>query len=198
MANVPITKRCLKTLCHKINREEAEDDINKTLLLFSELMKDDPGYKYVIDRDEDGRIRTLMWSNSKSRMQYSHFGDAITFDTTYKTNLYEMPFGLFVGVNNHFQSVLLGGVLMTDETIETFEWVFKEFAKLMGGGPKTILTGTQVLFRTQHLFNIGSYKSMVVNNRIDCLQPFLHLKWSSRKLIRLGGVFVCADQCRAM
>lgn len=147
MANVPTTKRSLKILCQKINREEAEHDISKTLDLFSQLMKDDPGYKYVIDCDKDGRIKTMMWSNTRSRMQFSHFGDAITFDTTYKTNLYEMPFGLFVGVNNHFQSVLLGGVLMTDETIETFSWVFKEFAKLMGGKePKTILTGENLNF----------------------------------------------------
>ena len=48
-----------------------------------------------------------------------------------------------LGVNNHFQTVLLGGVLMTDEKIESFRWVFKEFASLMGGKePKTILTGT--------------------------------------------------------
>jgi hypothetical protein len=146
MANVPTTKRSLKYLCQKINREEAEDDINKTLGKFSELMKDDPGYKYVIDRDEEGRIKTMMWTNTRSRLQYSHFGDAITFDTTYKTNKYEMPFGLFVGVNNHFQSVLLAGVLLTDETIETFRWVFREFAKLMGGKePGTILTGMSIL-----------------------------------------------------
>jgi hypothetical protein len=36
---------------------------------------------------------------------------------------------------------------MTDETIETFSWVFKEFAKLMGGKePKTILTGNILNF----------------------------------------------------
>ncbi|CAN6251593.1 unnamed protein product [Urochloa humidicola] len=82
-----------------------------------------------------------MWTSSRSRAQYQYFGDAITFDTTYKSNLYDMPFGLFVGVNNHFQSILLAGVLMTDETIETFQWVFREFAKLMGGkAPATILT----------------------------------------------------------
>jgi hypothetical protein len=53
-----------------------------------------------------------------------------------------MPFGLFVGVNNHFQSIILGGVLMTNEKTETFEWVFKEFVSLMGGKPPvTILTG---------------------------------------------------------
>jgi hypothetical protein len=133
MENVPATKRSLKYLCQKVNREQAEDDINKTLKKFSEFMKDDPGFKYVFDPNEDGRVRTLMWTNSRNRMQYEHFGDAISFDTTYKTNLYELPFGMFVGVNNHFQSVLLGGVLLTDETIEMFEWVFREFAKLMGG-----------------------------------------------------------------
>ncbi|XP_039771848.1 uncharacterized protein LOC120640010 [Panicum virgatum] len=146
MENVPTTKRCLKNLCHKINREQAENDIKKTLNLFGEFMKDDPGFMYSIDQDEDGRIKTMIWTNSKSRMQYENFGDAITFDTTYKTNMYEMPFGLFVGVNNHFQSVLLGGVLMTDEKIGTFRWIFKEFTRLMGGKePVTILTDPFVL-----------------------------------------------------
>jgi hypothetical protein len=35
----------------------------------------------------------------------------LTFDTTYISNMYDMPFGLFVGVKNHFQSIILGGVL---------------------------------------------------------------------------------------
>lgn len=142
MERVPTTKRCLKTLCQQINREQAIDDIQKTLNLFRSLRKSDPGFVYSVDADEDGWIKTLMWTNSQSRNQYQSFGDVITFDTTYKTNLYDMPFGLFVGVNNHFQSILLGGVLMTDETIESFRWVFKEFASLMGGKPPcTILTG---------------------------------------------------------
>jgi hypothetical protein len=53
-----------------------------------------------------------------------------------------MPFGMFVGVNNHFQSTILAGVLMTNETTEIFKWVFREFVSLMGGNaPATILTG---------------------------------------------------------
>ena len=143
MQNVPATKRCLKTVCHKINREQADDDIKKTLDLVRELRESDPGFMFSVDTDEDGRIKTLLWTNSRSRMQYEHFGDVVSFDTTFKTNLYDMPFGLFVGVNNHFQTVLLGGVLTTDEKVDTFKWVFKEFASLMGGHtPKVILTGS--------------------------------------------------------
>jgi hypothetical protein len=44
-----------------------------------------------------------------------------------------MSFGIFVGVNNHFQSTLFAGVLMRDEKIESFEWVFSKLVKMMGG-----------------------------------------------------------------
>ena len=49
---------------------------------------------------------------------------------------------MFVGVNNHFQSVLFAGVLMTNEDSESFKWVFNEFITLMGGKQLvTILIG---------------------------------------------------------
>lgn len=72
MEKMPTTKRSLKKLCQKINREQAEDDIKKTLDLFSELRKSDPGFMFSVDTDEDGRIKTLLWTNGRSRMQYEH------------------------------------------------------------------------------------------------------------------------------
>ncbi|CAN0876392.1 Protein FAR1-RELATED SEQUENCE 9 [Linum grandiflorum] len=58
---------------------------------------------------------------------YVVFGDSITFDTTYRTNRNYRPLALFVGFNNHHQGVILGACLMYDETIESFEWVFRTF-----------------------------------------------------------------------
>ncbi|KQJ87156.2 protein FAR1-RELATED SEQUENCE 5-like isoform X1 [Brachypodium distachyon] len=57
------------------------------------------------------------------------------------TNLYNMPFGLFVGVNEHFQSTIFGGVLLRDEKIQSFEWAFSTFVDIMNGKrPDTMLT----------------------------------------------------------
>lgn len=94
-----------------------------------------------MDSDNEGRVKSILWCTGKNRADYASFGDAITFDTTYWTNLYDMPHGIFVGVNHHFQSIIFGAVLLRQETIESFEWAFSTFVSVMHGkAPVTILT----------------------------------------------------------
>lgn len=116
-----LSANSIKGLCGEISRDQA-DDVSKTMEVFAELGSKDSGLYYSVQPDKDSCIRNLLWSTGASIAQYHYFGDAITFDTTYRTNMYDMPFGLFVGVNNHFQSVIFGGVLVRDETVETFTW----------------------------------------------------------------------------
>jgi hypothetical protein len=74
--------------------------------------------------------------------EYVDFGDAVTFDTTHKTNLYDKPLGMFVGSNHHLHCTLFGFVLLGDETVDTFEWAFNAFKTCMGcEGPRVMLTG---------------------------------------------------------
>jgi hypothetical protein len=73
--------------------------------------------------------------------EYVDFGDALTFDTTRKTNLYDKPLGMFVGANHHLHCTLFGFVLLGDETVDTFDWDFNAFKTCMGcEGPRVMLT----------------------------------------------------------
>ncbi|WVZ50123.1 hypothetical protein U9M48_001410 [Paspalum notatum var. saurae] len=86
-------------------------------------------------------MKSIFWSHASQQGEYADFGDAVTFDTTHKTNMYGKPLGMFVGANNHLQCTTFGFVLLGDETIETFEWVFNAFKTCMGGdGPRVMLT----------------------------------------------------------
>jgi hypothetical protein len=54
-------------------RENCANDVAKLLAFFTECKKQNP--------------------------QYADYGDAVTFDTTHKTNIYDKPLGMFIGTN---------------------------------------------------------------------------------------------------
>lgn len=88
------------------------------------MQDDNSNFFYVMDLNEEGRLRNVFWADARSKAAYEEFGDVVTFDTTYLTNTYDMPFAPFVGVNHHGQSILLGCGLISHEDIETFTWLF--------------------------------------------------------------------------
>jgi hypothetical protein len=68
--------------------------------------------------------------------EYADYGDAVTFDTTHKTNIYGKPLGMFVGANSHLQCTVFGFVLLGDE-VQTFEWAFNLSGTIIRGTLKT-------------------------------------------------------------
>ncbi|KAK4426730.1 protein FAR1-RELATED SEQUENCE 5 [Sesamum alatum] len=101
----------------------------------------DPNFFYAIHVDEDDLITNIIWVDAQMMVDYSHFGDVVSFDTTYRKNKEGRPFALFVGVNHHKQTIVFGAALLYDETASTFTWLFDTFARAMSGKqPKTILT----------------------------------------------------------
>jgi hypothetical protein len=108
---------------------------------FSRMQKQNDGFYYVMDVDDDCRLRNVFWADARSRAAYEFFGDVITFDTTYLTNSYDMPFTPFVGMNHHGQSILLGAGLISNENTETYVWLFSTWLECMNGkAPSTIIT----------------------------------------------------------
>ncbi|XP_042983395.1 protein FAR1-RELATED SEQUENCE 5-like [Carya illinoinensis] len=108
---------------------------------FSRMQYKNPGFFYLMDLDDDGRLRNVFWADPRSRAAYQDFGDVVTFDTTYLTNRYGMPFAPFVGVNHHGQSILLGAGLISSEDTDTFIWLFQTWLQCMDGlAPPAIIT----------------------------------------------------------
>lgn len=90
------------------------------LSYFKSCQLKNPGFFYAFQIDTEGRLAICFWVDSRSKMAYKYFGDVVTFDLTYLTNKYKMPFVPFTGVNHHQQSILFGCALLWDETIESF------------------------------------------------------------------------------
>ena len=116
-------------------------DVQTTIDYFKSLQQENPLFYYDIKVDDNNSAQHLFWVDGRSRMSYDYFGDVVTFDTTYMTNKYRMPFAPFVGTNHHRQSILFGCALIRDETAPSFVWIFETFLKAMyGKHPRGIIT----------------------------------------------------------
>jgi len=96
-------------------------------------------FDYVVD--DQGRLVHVFWADATCRKNYAHFGELVSFDSTYNTNEYGMIFTPFTGVNHHKNSVLFGAAMLSNEKTESYIWLFHTFLKAMGGiAPKLIIT----------------------------------------------------------
>ncbi|XP_038722668.1 protein FAR1-RELATED SEQUENCE 7-like isoform X2 [Tripterygium wilfordii] len=128
----------------------------------------DTGFFYSVDV-HDGSCRSIFWADGRSRFSCSQFGDAIVFDTSYRKSEYLVPFATFVGVNHHRQPVLLGCALVSDESRESFTWLFQTWLRAMSGcRPKSIIADqdmsiqlaiAQVFPGTRHRFSLWQIRA---------------------------------------
>ncbi|XP_075655107.1 protein FAR1-RELATED SEQUENCE 5-like [Castanea sativa] len=98
---------------------------------FSRQLKENPSYYFATQLDYEEVITNIFWADARMIIDYSRFGDVITFDTTYSTNRDARPLGVFLGLNHHRETVVYGGALLYDETIESFVWLFETFLEAM-------------------------------------------------------------------
>jgi hypothetical protein len=108
---------------------------------FKRMQAINDSFYFAMDFDDDCRLKNVFWADARSRASYEDFGDVVTFDTTYLTNRYEMPFAPFVGVNHHGQSILFGAGLISSEDTKSFVWLFETWLNCMNGrSPNAIIT----------------------------------------------------------
>jgi hypothetical protein len=142
-ANVPFTKIDCNNEIGRERKKYLESNDAQTLCNYLRNKQiEDPTFFYAVDLDEvTGRIANFVWADGQSIMDYACFGDAVSFDTTFQTNKFEMLFAPILGTNHHKQTIIFGAALIFDESIPSFVWLFETFLEAMSGKhPKTIFT----------------------------------------------------------
>ncbi|RGB24024.1 hypothetical protein C1646_773663 [Rhizophagus diaphanus] len=88
---------------------EAEEFIN----ILKQLKREINGFEYEVRVDANtNELLQVIWMYPNQKRYYSKFLDVIVFDNTYKVNRFNMPFGIFTGINNFGQSVCFAETLM--------------------------------------------------------------------------------------
>ncbi|XP_010270684.1 PREDICTED: protein FAR1-RELATED SEQUENCE 5-like [Nelumbo nucifera] len=144
--NVGFTSVDLKNYLHSYQTRNMEKgEACGILQYFEDKQLQNPSFVYTIQLDQVELVTNLFWADAQMIVDYAHFGDVVSFDTTYRTNKENRSLVIFVGVNNYRQAIIFGVALLYDETTASFEWLFEVFLKTMGGKPpQTILTDDDV------------------------------------------------------
>lgn len=141
MAHLPYTKKHVTNYAATINRDIANSDMMEVVQMFNKKQAKNPGFCYSFELDGDNKVRSLFWTDVRSRMMYDICGDCISFDTTFLTNRYNLLFAPFVGISPHGNTYLFACAFIINETKETFAWLFEQFLMAMGGKhPTSIIT----------------------------------------------------------
>ncbi|CAL1387130.1 unnamed protein product [Linum trigynum] len=130
--NLRFTKSDQKNhLNTKRQRTMARGEATYLLDYFEDQKDKHPGFFYAVEVDSEEKVANIFWVDSRMREDYALFGDSVSFDTTFRTNKYFCPLGMFVGFNHHRQTCVFGACLMYDETTPSFEWLFVAFSRCM-------------------------------------------------------------------
>ncbi|XP_056695317.1 protein FAR-RED IMPAIRED RESPONSE 1-like [Spinacia oleracea] len=116
----------------KMKQIEGGDAQAVTDIMYLEV-EGDPNFFFRFILDEKGKLRSLFWRDSMMMEDYGIFGDIVVFDTTYRTNRYNLICAPIVGINNHWNNCMFGCAFIGDEKIESFVWLLQTFKKSMGG-----------------------------------------------------------------
>ncbi|XP_044444894.1 protein FAR1-RELATED SEQUENCE 5-like [Triticum aestivum] len=151
--NTPYTKKHVSNVRTAIGKESNQNDMMQVLTYFRKRQAEDPQFYYAFKTtkvsDDASKVLCIFWADGYSRKMYELYGDCLSFDTTFKTNRYNLPFAPFVGVTGHGQNYLFACSMIENETADTFQWLFETFLHCMGGkSPSTIITDEDAGMKT--------------------------------------------------
>lgn len=138
---LPFTEKDVRNLLQSFRKVDPEDESIDLLRMCRNIKDKDPNFRFEFTLDSNNRLENIAWSYASSVQSYEIFGDAVVFDTTHRLNAFDMPLGIWVGMNNYGMPCFFGCVLLREENLRSFSWALKAFFGFMNGkAPQTLLT----------------------------------------------------------
>ncbi|KAL9674617.1 hypothetical protein QQ045_030889 [Rhodiola kirilowii] len=138
---LPFTEKDVRNLIQSFRKIDADDESIDLLRMCRNIKDKDPNFRFEYTLDPNNKLENIAWSYASSIQSYDIFGDAVVFDTTHRLTAFDMPLGIWVGVNNYGMPCFFGCVLLRDENFRSYSWALKVFMSFMNGrSPQTILT----------------------------------------------------------
>lgn len=134
---------CTSAVDHSKHLKLKDGDASALYNYFCRMKLTNPNFFYLMDLDDEGRLKNVFWADARSRAAYNYFFDVVAIDTTGLANKYEIPLISFVGVNHHGQSILLGCGFVGHESVEYFGWIFRAWLTCMLGRPPQVIVTDQ-------------------------------------------------------
>ncbi|XP_021721530.1 protein FAR1-RELATED SEQUENCE 5-like [Chenopodium quinoa] len=103
---------CYKLKMKPINGSDSQTVVDKLY----EQMTEDNEFFFRVRLSEDGKVCCLFWRDAMMLEDYKIYGDVMVFDTTYRTNKYNLICAPFVGINNHWRNTMFACAFIGDET----------------------------------------------------------------------------------
>ncbi|XP_044415697.1 uncharacterized protein [Triticum aestivum] len=81
MDKLPYNKRKVSNYGTTINRELENSDVMEVQQYFEKKQAESPGFCYSMEVDAKNKVRSVFWTDARSRIMYQEYGDCINFDT---------------------------------------------------------------------------------------------------------------------
>lgn len=131
---------------------------------FKDMQIKDPSFFNTVQGEAAQGMANFFWRDSRSKVDYEHFGDVLVLDTETRINKYDMICAAFWGLNHHRQRIIFGCAVLVDQTAGSFEWLFRSFLEAMSSRkPWTIITEVSE--------EIANALTVVLPETRHCLSP---------------------------
>ncbi|CAG8538409.1 4203_t:CDS:10, partial [Scutellospora calospora] len=110
----------------------------------------------------------------------ARFHDVVLMDTTFKTNRYSIMLCMLIIIDNHNRSRLVATAVISDETSDTFSWIFENLLEASNSlTPKVLFTDADCAITTQR---VESY-NRIIKKHVNGSSSLLELSNTIERLL---------------